>query len=401
MRNREAPTRRQVFVAVAFTATLLLGVILIKARSSESVGYDFISIYTPALLMREGCGGGIYDPQVQARVQKSLFNRPNVLMGIHPPFELALVAPITKLAYAKAYAVWGAFDVALWMLFAYLIRPYAPAPKNTLRYLLLCFTFFPAWVALLQGQTSLLLLVSWAFAFVFIKRRQDFWAGVFLGLGLFKFPVVLPFALICLLRGRWKLLGGFVSAASLVGALSITVVGVAGVHAYVDLLLDIMQKPINPPYWSISLSNMPTLRGFLGALLAGKVAARSIQAAAALVSILLIALTAWRWRHEDRAGGGSSDLMFAASLVVSEVAAPYLYTHDLTPTLLAVLLVIGSPEWSRNPACRLIVTVSVVILYIPLYPFLVPLGALFLLAPVLVAFALATSLFPSAEGQEV
>jgi hypothetical protein len=162
-----------------------------------------------------------------------------------------------------------------------------------------------------------------------------------------------------------------------------------------------MQKPINPPYWSISLSNMPTLRGFLGALLAGKVAARSIQAAAALVSILLIALTAWRWRHEDRAGGGSSDLMFAASLVVSEVAAPYLYTHDLTPTLLAVLLVIGSPEWSRNPACRLIVTVSVVILYIPLYPFLVPLGALFLLAPVLVAFALATSLFPSAEGQEV
>jgi hypothetical protein len=87
--------------------------------------------------------------------------------------------------------------------------------------------------------------------------------------------------------------------------------------------------------------------------------------------------------------------------VVSEVAAPYLNTHDLTPTLLAVLLVIGSPEWSRKSACRLVVTVSVVILYIPLYPFLVPLGALFLLAPVLVAFALATSLFPSAEGQEV
>lgn len=401
MRNREAPTKRQFFVALALTAPLLLGAVLIMARRSDLARYDFISIYTPALLMREGQVKVIYDPQVQARVQESIRQQPGVLLGIHPPFEIALFAPITKLSYSNAYAVWGVINAALWMLFGWLIRPYAPTGKDQQRYLLLCFMFFPAWVALLQGQTSLLLLVLWALTFVFVKRRKDFWAGVFLGFCLLKFPMVLPFALICLLRGKVKLLGGFLSAASLMGMLSIAVVGASGVRTYVDLLLNITQNPINPPFWSISPANMPTLRGFLSALLDGNATSRSIQDAAALISILLIGFVAWRWRRDDSAGGGSSDVMFAASLVVSEVAAPYLYTHDMTPTLLAVLLVIGSSAWSRRGVCRLIVTASVVILYIPVYPFLVPRGALFLLAPVLVAFALATSLFPLAQAAEV
>lgn len=401
MQTQKAPAKRQFFIALALSAPLLLGAVFIMAQRSDLARYDFISIYTPALLMREGQVKVIYDPQVQARVQESIRHEPKVLLGIHPPFELTLFAPITRLSFSKAYGVWGVINAALWMLFAWLIRPYAPTAKDPLRYLLLCFMFFPAWVALLQGQTSLLLLVFWASAYVFMKRRKDFWAGVFLGLCLLKFPMVLPFALICLLRGRVKLLGGFLSAASLLGVLSIAVVGVSGVRTYVDLLLNITQNPINPPLWSISPANMPTLRGFLSALLAGNATSRSIQVAAALMSILLIGYMAWRWRCDDSAGGGSSDLMFAASLVVADVAAPYLYTHDLTPTLLAVLLVIASHGWSRHAVCRLIVTVSSVILYIPVYPFLVPRGALFLLAPVLVAFALATSMFPLVHAAEV
>lgn len=107
MRNREAPARRRVFVAAAFTVTLLLGVILIKARSSESVGYDFISIYAARPTVRAGHRRELYDLQKQAALQWELFHRGGLIVGIHPLFEALLLAPLTKLTYAQAYALWG------------------------------------------------------------------------------------------------------------------------------------------------------------------------------------------------------------------------------------------------------------------------------------------------------
>lgn len=395
MTEPKIPTKRDVIIAAGIAAAAMLVAVLAMTRSTACEDADFIGIYTPALLIREGHAGEIYSSEAQARVQRTLFNRPNVLLGIQPPFEFALVAPLTRLTYRKAYAVWGAINVALWMLFAYLLRPYAPVPRNALRYLLLCLLFFPAWVAFLQGQPSILMLVSWTLAFVFMKRRQDFWGGIFLGLAIFKFAAVLPFSLICLLRGKWKVLAGFVTTALLLGGVAVAVVGVAGVHAYVDLLLAITRNPNNPAYQCIEPLKMPTLRGFLNVMLAGKASSGFINGAASLISIPLVALMAWQWRREDRrAGGGSFDLMFAASLVISVAVAQHLLTHDLTVLLLPVLLVFGSPELSRTRVCHLIITVAVVILYIPLYIFWVPHGGLFLLGPVLLAFGLAASRVP-------
>jgi hypothetical protein len=392
MTVHEIPTKRDVLIAAGLTAALMLAAVLTMARSSRCEGADFIAIYTPALMIREGRVGEVYNPEAQGRLQNELFHRPSVLLGIQPPFEFALIAPLTKFTYRKAYAVLGAIGVALWMLSMVLIRPYAPVPRNPLRYLLLGSLFFPAWVALLQGQLAIMMLVFWALTFIFIKQRQDFWGGVFLGLGLFKFAVALPFALICLLRGKWRLLGGFLCAALLLGGVAVAVVGVSGVHAYVDFMLDITRNPNNPVYRGIEPMKMPTLRGFLSVMLAGRVGSGFINAAAGLLSIPLIAFMAWRWRSEDqRADGGSHDLMFAASLVASVAVAPHLLTHDLTVVLLPVLLVIGSADLHRNRLCHLLITVSIVILFVPLYIFFVPNGGLFLLGPVLVAFALAAS----------
>lgn len=60
----------------------------------------------------------------------------------------------------------------------------------------------------MQGQTTVLLLILFSLTYVSLKQSQDLRAGFFLGLGLFKFPVVFPFAIICLLRRKWKMLAG-------------------------------------------------------------------------------------------------------------------------------------------------------------------------------------------------
>jgi hypothetical protein len=82
--------------------------------------------------------------------------------------------------------------------------------------------------------------------------------------------------------------------------------------------------------------------------------------------------------------------MFAAALAVSEVTTPHLYTHDLTLMLLAVLLVIGSPQWLVESSQRMVLIAAIVILYTPpVYLLLLRWQAMSILAPVLVAFALA------------
>jgi hypothetical protein len=401
MQNQETPTKRQFLIAVIFTAVLLLGVVLLKARSSVSTGWDFRAFYTSGLIVRTGHGRDLYDVERQAALQWELFHRGGFVLDLHPPFEALFFAPLTNLTYAQAYALWGAINVALWMLFAYLIRPYAPAPKNTLRYLLLCFLFLPAWFATLEGQTSLLLLFLWTLTFLCFQRGRDVWAGVFMGLGLFKFSVVLPFAFICLLRTKWRMMAGFVLAASVLGVASIITVGFAGVLAYMHLLLDLARHSPNPAYGAINPWNMPTIRGFCGSLLAGHVSSAWINAAVALVSGTFLLLTARQWRRADRCGSGAEqNLMFAAALAVSMLASAHLYSYDLVLLLLAILFVVGSPQWTERSRWRVILTVCLAILYCPpVYPLLVPRNMLYALAPVLATFALTTLLVASPAGE--
>jgi predicted branched-subunit amino acid permease len=82
--------------------------------------------------------------------------------------------------------------------------------------------------------------------------------------------------------------------------------------------------------------------------------------------------------------------MFAGALAVSQVTAPHLYDYDLTLMLLAVLLVIGSSQWSEESRQRVVLLAVIVILYTPpVYILLLRWQAMYILAPVLVVFALA------------
>ena len=392
MTTAKPPTRNEVRIALGLTATLLFYVVLLSAVLNDLRGFDFTAYYRGGLIIRQGNASRLYDLGEQARIERQLFNRGDFLIDPHPPFEALWFAALARLSCVKAYVLWGAINVLLWLFFQHLLRPHTPIPRNSYRYFLLCSLFFPLWAALIQGQTSVLLLLLFSLTFVFLKRGKDFRAGVFLGLGLFKFPVVFPFALICFLRSKWRLMAGFAAAASLLGVLSVIAVGPVGVRSYANLLIDIVRNPDTPAYGGMrAWEKMPTVKGFFATLLTGRLGTVYISVLVAAVSASLVLFAAWRWRQEDGDRGGNSlGLMFAAALAVSQVAAPHLYTHDLSLMLLAVLLVIGSSQWSEESGQRVVLTAVIVILYTPpVYVLLLPWKAMYILAPVLVAFALA------------
>ncbi len=388
-------------IALALTVVLLFAIVLLTVVLHGVHRSDFTGYYTSGLILHQGNAPKLYDISEQARIQRQLFNREDLLINPHPPFEAIWFAALARYSCVRAYILWGIINILLWLYFQELLRRYTPIPQNSFHYLWLCSLFVPLWVTLMQGQTTLLLLVLFSATFAGMKRGQDFNAGFFLGLGLFKFPIVFPFALICFFRSKWKLIAGCFTAGTLWGVVSVITVGPAGLRSYANLLLDIARHPERPAYANMrAWEKMPTLKGLFTVLFAGRLATMHIGLLVAAASACLVLFTAWRWRQADHDPGGKSQgLMFAAALTVAQVTSPHLYIHDLTLMLLAVLLVIGSPQWSVKSSQRMVLLAAIVILYTPpIYLLLLRWQVMYTLAVVLVVFALgAISLARKAE----
>ena len=372
LRGMEKRAMTIVFRACVVMTVFVVSAVAINAQTLNNGGFEI--------------GGGPYTNPATSLISTAAVSWVQFATGY-----MADIAALARLAYTKAYLLWGAINVLLWIVFQHVLRPYAQRPQHPYHYFFLCSLFFPLWAALIQGQTSVLLLALFALTFAYARRGEDFKAGVFLGLGLFKYALVIPFALICLLRGKWRMMAGFAAAAFALGALSVIAVGPAGVQSYVKLMLDILSHPENPLYADIKPLGMPTVTGFFAALFTGRLALVYNNALGTTVSALLVLFTALRWRQDDLgANGNNSGLMFAAALAASQVTAPYLYTHDMTLMLTPTLLVLGSSQWSRASTERRVLLAVILILYTPpLYVAILRWHMMYLLAPALVIFALA------------
>ena len=368
-------------------AVLLLGAVLWAAMGPLAEKTDFVLTYFGAYMIRKGEGPKLYDLREQERVKNFLFKHPNPLVYEHPPFEALLFAPLAGLPFRGAYLIWGVVNTVIWLVLSYVLRPHAPVPKDVFGYFALWLLFAPLGVALFQGQTSLVLLLVYTATFLSLKRGHDLKAGWWLGFGLFKFQFVLPLALIFLLRRKWKFLAGFLLSATLLGVLSLIAVGWQGMLGYVDLILKISRKPANVSYGSAV--DMPTLHGFMYAVLGNTLSLGALTLVVAVISVFMILLTAWSWvRAERRNPDSAFDLMFSAALTVSLTTGLHMFTHDFSPLMLAMLLAARHFPGQGRPALRLVLATALVLLWIPpIYFALVAWHGLYLMSPILLVFA--------------
>jgi Glycosyltransferase family 87 len=387
------PSTMGLRVGIALAGAALFLMVLGIAVYTRPEAADFGALYTGGLIVRQGRAPKLYDLNEQTRVQESLFKRKGLLLYAYPPVVAVLFAPLTRLSYRSAYVVCGALNVLLWVVFLVVLRrEMGMGRKLSADFLILSSLFCPLWIALIQGQVSVFVLVIFALTFVRLRRSQSYSPGFVLGLGLLKFQDVLPFALIFLLRRKWRFVTGFAATGFVLGFLSLAAVGARGAISYVALLTDIVMHPTRGLYATIRPSNMPTVRAFVTALSPRTLSERWISVVAMALSVGLLLTIARLWNREERRGNRASfNLMFAAALTSSLVVSPHLNAHDLTPMLLAFVLTISSPQWEVRCAERVILAVASAIFYAaPLYFILAGRGELYLLAPVLATFALAS-----------
>jgi Glycosyltransferase family 87 len=301
---------------------------------------DFSIFYTAGLMVRQGQGRHLYRGDLQhsfqQQITKELGTRQGLLPYNHPPFEALFYVPLTYLSFSQAYFLMFVLNLLLLASSALIIRPYLPSLSALPPLLFLSpLAFFPAAFALLQGQDSILLLVIYCLAYRAFRRGHDWQAGIFLGLGLFKFHLVLPFAAILFLRRRWHALWGICLIACIECAVSWGVVGLEEMLYYPKYVLKINREL---PVGVIVPQNMPNLRGLYTGWNWPSASLPWINFALLVGSLGLLLWACWQWRPEDLIDEQAWNIGFSLTLIATFLVGYHSYAYDMSILLLPILI---------------------------------------------------------------
>jgi hypothetical protein len=257
---------------------------------------------------------------------------------LHPPYELVLYSSLALLKYQVAYRVWWACNTGLVLLSAFLLWRYVPNLQGSYHYLLILIaTFFPVLVAMVQGQNSILLLTLLTLSYCSFESKQEFRAGLFLSMGMFKFVLVIPIALWLVLERRWKSLAGFFTGCCGLLFIAAWLVGIDGIQAYIRLIAGYGKKTPELPGTE---SMMPNLRGMFHAIGSGIVPEKFLIGITLICSVAVLVWADARLGNQRELG-----LRFPTQVLLAILISYHLYPHDVAILVLPLLILL---DRSRN-----------------------------------------------------
>jgi hypothetical protein len=243
---------------------------------------------------------------------------------IHPPLLAWLIAPLTSLPVAVAYAVWCAVLLAALVWAWYVAAPYSGLRKLAL--LLMGLALWPVLDAFYFGQPSTLQLALVAAAWWLCVKDRPLAAGAALAFATGLKPhtvILLPLALAA--SGRYRPFISWAAVCTLLAAAFAITLGPSGFNNWWQALVYGQADPGQALYTLAYLFGSGPVSYALEALLG----------AAALVIA--------RRRRDD------VNVVFAAGIVGSLAFAFHLHQYDYVELILAAWLVLRSapPLWHR------------------------------------------------------
>lgn len=154
---------------------------------------------------------------------------------IHPPFLLPVLALISSLDYVAAFHAWAAIMIVLYSLGVWLLVRTVPRDGDRAVLLVGNILFFPAFVSILNGQDTALLLFGVSIWLCGLRSADDRLAGIGLALTAIRPHIALLLALPFLLKHR-GVLYWFLGGAALLGIYSIGLVGIHGIQDFMNIL---------------------------------------------------------------------------------------------------------------------------------------------------------------------
>lgn len=268
MANYKARLRPLLVIVFVPLVLLCLTGLTLAFSKSEIIHFDFRTQYAAGYMVRTGDGHRLYDYDENRRVQSEKVGPSELALPfIHIAYEALLYVPFSLLSYQSAYYSFLVINFLVLIWCYHMLRPHLSSLVEVWVYLpaAILGCFLPVIMALVQGQSSILLLAIVILVSVRLDRGQDAWAGFFLGLSCTKFQYAVPIALLFLVWRRWRFVGGFAISAALVAAISVCVTGITGLMSYAHLLGSMSAHFSSQNGMSLGIRPelMPNLRGLI------------------------------------------------------------------------------------------------------------------------------------------
>jgi hypothetical protein len=293
---------------------------------------------------------------------------------IHLPFEELLFLPLSFFSYRTAYWIFLALNGALLAICVRLLRSHMSVLSNRWKWfpVFLFAGFYPISRAAVQGQDSIIMLTLLAGALWFLDHGNEMAAGLLVGLGVFKFQIVIPIALLFMIWRRWRFCVGFSVSGATAALVSLWLVGFEGAREYAGTLLG-MSLHLNSRADILHYGAIPTsmfnLRGLITAVLGGTLPRFGILLVIITSSVAVLAVAA-RQRP-------SLPLAILASSLVSY----HFLSHDASILIIPLAAALSSRSvWSGAVAALLLVVSFAAVIPRDGYLGAIPLLALFVLS---------------------
>jgi hypothetical protein len=341
------PQRIKRFIGLFLAGMALLNALIFCSAWKQVVKGlpDYSIFYTAGLTMRRGQGHVLYDNSTQWQLQREFVSVANQrdapLPYNHPAFEVLLFVPLTYLSYVSSYELWVAFNLLLLCGILLFLRARIPELQFLSPWLVLlaALAFFPIAYALMQGQDSILLLALYCLAYAALRRGREFQAGVWLGLGLFKFHLVLPFVLILLFRRRLRAVLGVALSAVVEILISWALVGWNELIYYPRYAWESNRHSL---IGAMAPRNMANLRGLITGW--NRVPSASpwpnIVLLAASVGLLIWA--ARQWDASDLSNATRWNNGFSVAMLATFLVSYHSYNQDMSILFLPILILSAS-----------------------------------------------------------
>jgi Glycosyltransferase family 87 len=297
-----------------------------QVTPSRERGTDFSASYVAALLLRDGEGTQLYDQQVEHARHLELLPAGTAinLPFITPPTTALLALPLIALDAGSAFRVWSLLGLALLVLAVWIAIRAGPWPARGMpgpgvAVLLMAVAGGGTYAFLLLGQIDGIAALGLAGAYVAWRQDRPAVAGFWLALAFAatKPHLAIGLGIWLLARRDWRALAGAVAGCVVVTAISLAVVGPAGLGGFVSAL--------GFAYGNTPRASTLGIPGLVTSWLGSGALPAAIGVTGSLVALSGCALLGARSRGNSL--GLEASLAGAAAL--SLVASPHLLAHDL------------------------------------------------------------------------
>lgn len=321
--------------------------LMISSQAFFAQVNDFPEFYAAVKMFIDGRGPVVYVPKDMFGAQSTYF--PAIPYGtthfLVTPLALPLMIPVALIPLAQAPYIWtGALLLSIAGAIAVLRKAYKLDAVATLWLIAVMSVYGPVYETIRIGQLAPFLLLFMSGAIWALKANKPVVFAVCASFLLGKPQYLAPFIVFMIGAGKWRPVAYLAACAVVLGSISLAVMGISGIEAYLRLSSETMRN-ITMLHAHIN----PTLRGQLFLLFPG---IESIIPTISL-SVFAVAMTlVFLMGRAFKDAKNWVDVALIVALPLGSVFAVYMQFYDLVllvPAVLSVLktrLMRGTPDWA-------------------------------------------------------